>query len=260
MENTLQERRSNKGITEMYEKLTINIGVDEAGRGPLIGDLVIVGVLVRNDVLRELESSGLVESKQLSSESRLKFYMEAIKNKIVVVAVYVPSWEIDRENLNRLEEKYILWIINILRKIIGDIKEAEIKIYIDEVKGIAKRIESFVKQVFGRVAIDYKMEPHADSKYSSVALASVFAKVMRDRNLLALKKLYGDFGSGYSSDPRTVDWITRNYKPEFNPPLFLRRSWKNLRDIAPKWYKEKKKESRRQKSLLDYAKRCKNAN
>ncbi|MEM0031014.1 MAG: ribonuclease HII [Desulfurococcaceae archaeon] len=250
-----QEPQLGAGIIKMNEKMILHIGIDEAGRGPLIGDLVIAGVLVDDSTLEKLRLNGLAESKQLNSKSRNEFYKEAVRSKAVVIAVYIPPWRIDRENLNKLEEKYIVWIIGVLRRLLGENKNAEIKITIDEVKGSAKRIESFVREVFNGVKVDYRMEPGADAKYSSVALASIFAKVMRDLNLLALKKLFGDFGSGYSTDPLLLDWIKQNYKPEQNPPLFIRRSWRNLKNIAPKWYIEKKKGPWRHRSILDYAKR-----
>jgi ribonuclease H, mammalian HI/archaeal HII subfamily len=237
------------------DKATLYIGVDEAGRGPLIGDMVVAGVLSDGNKLKDLEMQGLVESKQLNAETRSTFYKKAIKHGVVVVAVYVPPWRIDNENLNKLEEEQIKWILKVFSKIIPGLGVDEVKVFIDEVKGSAQKIESAARELFSKYRLVFQMEPEADAKYSPVALASIFAKVMRDRNLDVLKKLHGDFGSGYSADPLTISWVKMNYKSSIKPPLFIRRSWRNLRNLAPEWYIEKKAENRKHRSLFDFTKR-----
>ena len=247
----VQKMKINNG----HNSTVLYIGVDEAGRGPLIGDMVVAGVLSAGSKLKELEKEGLVESKQLNAEARASFYRKAIKYGIVVIAVYVSPWRIDNENLNKLEEEQIKWILKVFSKIVPGVRVDEIKVLIDEVKGSARKIESAARELFTKYKLVFKMEPEADAKYSPVALASIFAKVMRDRNLDVLRKLYGDFGSGYSADPITVNWVKMNYRPSIKPPLFIRRSWRNLKDIAPEWYVEKKVEIKKHRSLLDFTKR-----
>lgn len=99
-------------------------------------------------------------------------------------------------------------------------------------------------------------EEDADAKYIEVSAASIIAKYYRDSDVYGLKKLYGDYGSGYPTDPRTVSWIKEMYRSGINPPGIVRRTWKTLKTIAPTWFMEKKSVIRAsgQKSLLEYLK------
>lgn len=231
------------------------IGIDEAGRGPLIGDMVISGVIAPLNVLEKLKNQGLKESKRLTPRKRYWFYRQALQEGVVVTAVYVHPWRIDRENLNNIEEECIEWILNVLRALV-DLSTGGVHIYVDEVRGRSHKIKNAVEMLFGKFATKFTMEPHADTKHLPVALASIFAKVMRDLSLVELRNHVGNFGSGYSADPLTKKWLEETYIPGSDPPLYIRRSWHVLKNIAPTWYKEKKsRKTPKHKSLLDYARR-----
>lgn len=231
------------------------IGIDEAGRGPLIGDMVISGVIVPLNALKKLKNKGLKESKQLTPRMRYWLYKQALREGVAVVAIYVHPWRIDQENLNDLEEGCIKRVLHILRALI-DPGVNGVYIYVDEVRGRASRIKDVVETLFGKSTAGFAMEPSADARHLPVALASIFAKVMRDLSLVKLRKHVGNFGSGYSADPLTRKWLKETYTPSSGPPLYIRRSWRVLKNIAPEWYKEKKsRRTPRHKSLLDYAKR-----
>lgn len=231
------------------------IGIDEAGRGPLVGDMVLSGVLASLNVLKKLKSRGLRESKRLTSKRRYWFHKQALREGVVVVAMYVHPWRIDRENLNDIEEECIKQILRILRALI-DPSAGGVRVYIDEVRGRAERIKNIVEKLFGEFVAEFAMESGADARYPPVALASIFAKVMRDLSLVELRRHVGNFGSGYSADPLTMKWLEETYTPGSGPPLYIRRSWRVLKNIAPAWYKKKEtRKTPKHKSLLDYAKR-----
>lgn len=233
---------------------TLILGVDEAGRGPVIGDMVVACVLIKPRALIEIEKSGLRESKQLGAKKRRYFYREILKKGVVAILVYVHPWRIDRENLNDVEVESISWIMKIVQKIICNAKPDEIHVYVDEIKGRAKILKNIVEKTIGKYKLEFIMEPNADVKYPAVAIASIFAKVSRDKNLEVIKKLVGDIGSGYPADLKTRDWLLNIYNADTTPPLYVRRSWSILRNIAPKWYTEKKRR-KEQRSLLDFIKR-----
>ncbi len=234
---------------------TVIIGIDEAGRGPLIGDMVVSGVVARESVLKELIGKGLADSKQLTPSDRYRIFLEALSKGVVVVSIYIPPWRIDRENLNDLELKAMENILRILVKIVKPQPNTQVKIYVDEVKGRSSLLDNYSKKLL-KNQVEFKMEAKADVLYSIVSLASIFAKVFRDVNLNALRKLVGDFGSGYPVDPQTIEWFKNTYRENKPPPVFLRRSWSNLKNLAPKWYQEKGREGKPgYKSLFDFAKR-----
>ncbi|MBS7633500.1 ribonuclease HII, partial [Candidatus Bathyarchaeota archaeon] len=65
-----------------------------------------------------------------------------------------------------------------------------------------------------------------DQKYPIVSAASVIAKVERDREIELLRQQYGDFGSGYPSDPKTIVFLHRILQKYGKYPAFVRKSWK----------------------------------
>jgi RNase HII (EC 3.1.26.4) len=71
-------------------------------------------------------------------------------------------------------------------------------------------------------------EHKADQSYPIVGAASIMAKVIRDREVEALRKLHGDFGSGYPADPATRGYLERYIREHHAPPPFARRSWKTI--------------------------------
>jgi ribonuclease HII len=228
------------------------IGIDEAGRGPLIGDMVVAGVMGTPSIFEKLALLGVKDSKLLSPSERLRFYKTIIESGVFTVLIYIPPHLLDKENLNSLEEKAIIKILNILSHIVNR-EASEIHIFIDEVKGCSKNIEKTLRNIF-KQHVYFTMEPHADTKYTAVAAASIIAKVSRDLNLIVLRRVFGDFGSGYITDPDTKNWVLEYYSSHITPPLFIRRSWRVLRKIAPLWYITKKRKIS-DRSLLEYTKK-----
>ncbi|MCI4436683.1 MAG: ribonuclease HII, partial [Ignisphaera sp.] len=84
-----------------------------------------------------------------------------------------------------------------------------------------------------------------DSKYIAVSAASIVAKVLRDWHIDQLKKVYGDIGSGYPSDKKTVEWLQNYYKEFGELPSVVRKSWKTIERILGI-------SAKKQKSLVEY--------
>lgn len=228
------------------------VGIDEAGRGPVIGDMIVAGVASTPSVFEDLALLGVRDSKLLSPSRRLTLYKAIISRDTTIALVYIPPLKIDQENLNTLEEMAVIKILNVISHVIsGD--ASEVYIFIDEIKGRGANVEKNIKVLF-RCPVHVTMEPHADAKYLPVAAASIIAKVSRDLNLKTLRSLLGDFGSGYITDPSTRSWIQEYYTSQREPPLFIRRSWRILGKLAPSWYSPKKRK-RSNRSLLDYVKK-----
>lgn len=232
------------------------VGVDEAGRGPVIGDMLIALVAQPEDRLELLKKIGVKDSKKLDQDSRKVVYEGIASGESVVVVVYIPPWILDDHNINDVEGLYIekgLWILSsILRKA----RVCHVRVEVDEVKGRSKVIEKSVLRHLGFAeTVDVIVEPKADTRYLAVSAASIVAKVSRDNSLKPLKRLVGDFGSGYASDPKTREWIESRCKFYSHPPVFIRRSWSTLKNIAPCWYREKKRRGQVFRTLLDYVKR-----
>lgn len=226
----------------------VEIGIDEAGRGPLLGDLVVAGVLAPRWAFQLLISAGARDSKALSKKERKRLWAEIIASADVVVAFVHPA-RIDRENLNLLEARAIRGILRALYIIYAAKYSATCaNIYVDEIKGVLGLLESEVARLWGNAAV-LKMLPRGEEAFPPVAVASIVAKVVRDESLRSIKKILGDFGSGYPGDERTVKWLRRSYAELGAPPLALRRSWGTLKDVAPLWYRKK---GAKQRSIMEF--------
>ena len=201
-------------------------GIDEAGRGPVIGPLVICGVLIQEEDEPSLKSIGVKDSKLITPEKRSEIY-EILKEKVKYKLLIISPQEIDEAlqsneiNLNWLEAIKSVEIINFLKpeKAILDCPSNNIKAYTNYLKA---RVED--------KSIELISEHKADFNHLIVGAASILAKVTRDREIERLKKKIGiDFGSGYPSDPVTRDFLIKNYKKY---PEIFRKEWASYKEAA----------------------------
>ena len=203
-------------------------GIDEAGRGPMIGPMVICGVLIDTERLHELEKIGAKDSKTLSHSRRLK-----LKEKIMQVVSkmeirYVSAADIDRlRKRTTLNEIEVAEFVSIARAL----KPQEI--YLDAADVNADRFGEKIGNLSGLASKGAKIvsEHKADSKYPIVSAASIIAKVERDRAISEYHKKYGDFGSGYPSDQKTVDFVKNLVRNGEKLPPIIRKSWESVRRI-----------------------------
>jgi ribonuclease HII len=196
-------------------------GIDEAGRGCLIGPMAVCGVCFQKDGEKEIQKIGVKDSKQLSPKKR--DYLAALIYEIAhsVHVVLVSPQEIDQENLNTLTMKKSVEIIN---KLTPD------SIYLD-VPSSGKGIQKYCRTIQGMVhqkQLRIYGENKADQNYPVVSAASVIAKVTRDREIHKLHKIYGNFGSGYPSDPKTKIFAQQClFESKALPPI-IRTKWATI--------------------------------
>jgi ribonuclease HII len=203
-------------------------GIDEAGRGPMIGPMVICGVLIDSEQLHELNKIGVKDSKTLSHSRRLKLKekIEQVASKIIIRSV--SAAEIDRlrkrTTLNEIEVAEFVSITKVLKPQI---------IYVDAADVKADRFGERIGKLSGLVSkgVVVISEHKADSKYPIVSAASIIAKVERDRVISEYHKMYGDFGSGYPSDPKTVYFVKNLVRNNEALPPIIRKSWESVRKI-----------------------------
>lgn len=212
----------------------IIIGIDEAGRGPLIGDMVVSCVVLRNMDVAMLSEIGVRDSKTLSPKKRERIREIALRNlPLSFIAVYVTTRRVDSENLNTTTSETIKRLLHTVSKVLW--RGEEVEIYVDEVKGVEASLRAYSRRLFGNKLARFVMEANADSKYPVVSMASIIAKTLRDESIKPGKLVFGDYGSGYSTDPKTIRWVKEN--AWLNPPLIVRLKWKNLKHLAPSWYR-----------------------
>ncbi len=211
--------------------MKIVVGIDESGRGPVIGPLVMCAYACPEDNLQELKTNGVKDSKLLSPSGRNRLYPQ-LKNCIHIcrytTAVELTSAMEKKVSLNELEAKVCGELLNELEE-----KTSFETVYVDspdpEPAKYATRIKKYYK---GKAQI--VSENKADSTYPIVSAASIIAKVERDAEIEKIKKIVGeDFGSGYPADPTTVNFLKRRHS---DPILqeYIRHKWKTMKNLKTK--------------------------
>jgi ribonuclease HII len=199
-------------------------GVDEAGRGCVIGPLVVAGVAVQSEQLPLLTQLGVKDSKLLTPKKREALYEEITKLTQAYKVIKVMPDVIDKvvecsrrlHKLNRLEAQTMAQIIQALNPN---------EVYVDAADVVENRFKNHIKEcltIKTRIISKHK----ADLIYPIVSAASIIAKVERDREIANLRVEYGDFGSGYLHDPKTKLFINQWLKSNSDYPPCVRKSWK----------------------------------
>jgi ribonuclease HII len=194
------------------------LGIDEAGRGSVLGPMVIAGVIVPEKMDKILVRMGVKDSKRLTPNRRTILSRKLKKmfdyEIVVISALEIDQMRADGVNLNDIEK-------NAMRDLIIKLKPE--KAIVDAVDVKAERFQNNLCESTG---IDVIAEHKADDKYIEVSAASIIAKAERDAQIAEINKDYikmGGIGSGYPSDPTTKKFLT-NYSYD-EMPDFVRRSW-----------------------------------
>jgi ribonuclease HII len=216
-------------------------GVDDAGRGSVLGPLVIAGISVDESRVPELEEIGVKDSKLLTPQKRRQLFR---KIKKIVVGMYyekIEPSEIDKVvfkgqklfRLNYLEAQMMSSVLHKLKFDMAyvdccDTNQARFGQLISDL--ISERDgKSFTVGEKNPLVERIKSEHHADRNYPVVSAASIVAKVTRDSFVKRLHKKHGMFGSGYPSDPNTMSYLRGFYESSKSFPSITRLSWLTIR-------------------------------
>lgn len=207
-------------------------GIEDAGRGPVIGPLLIAGVAMFEADLPKLSQIGVRDSKVLSPAERESMYARIMSVAPKHHFVEITTAQIDEvahkgkklRRLNYLEAKTMAEAITALHPDVAYVDASDVK-----PERFAENIREYLPASLHRLKII--SEHHADRTYPIVSAASILAKVRRDARISELKQQYGDFGSGYVTDPRTIEFL-RDWRARHGdfPPI-VRRSWKTLAEL-----------------------------
>ena len=201
-------------------------GVDEAGKGPVVGPLVVAAVAVNN--AKDIENLGIKDSKQLTQRKR-KELANLIKEKFNFAVEIIEPKIVDeyrkRNKLNELNREAFERLISKLNPNVA---------YVDAADVNEHRFGSQIKaNLTNKNDTDVISMHKADAKIEVVAAASIIAKETRENEIEKLKDKIGDFGSGYPSDERTIKFLKSFYADNGKWPTGTRKSWKTLERIRP---------------------------
>ncbi len=216
--------------------MVIISGLDDAGRGPIIGPMVLAGVSIEESDLPKLEELDIKDSKLLTQKKREFLYEKIIKVVKDYKIILVPPEEIDDAlnspnlNLNWLEAIKFAQIINYLNadKAIVDCPSPNIKSY-----------SNYLMMLLKNKNIKLMCEHKADFNHKIVGASSILAKCAREEEVAKLKKKYGDIGSGYMADPKTKKFFDENF--EKHSEIF-RKTWTPYSDHVNNKFQKKLEE------------------
>ena len=209
------------------------LGIDDAGRGPVIGPMVLAGCLIDEKVEKSLKKLGVKDSKQLTQKRR-EFLSEEIKKQAETfeIALAYPN-EIDGKNhdginLNSLEAMKMAEVVNKINKGFN-----KIRVIVDcPSVNIEKWRDFFMTKIDNLSNLEVVCEHKADVKYVAVSAASILAKCVREIEMDKLREQYGeDIGSGYCSDPNTKKFLEKNLKNHKDDGIF-RKTWSTWKEAC----------------------------
>ena len=195
-------------------------GCDEAGRGPVMGPMVVAVVCGDPDSMKKI---GVKDSKAISETTRELMFDQIMKSASSVEYIIVEEGIIDestlKKELNLLEAKTISKMIRPDNEYIVDCPDVN-----------EERFAKLLTQLSGNIKII--AEHKADVNYPLVSAASIIAKVTREKEISKIKIEIGDFGSGYPSDERTITFLKDYFRKNGRLPPHVRKSWKTVNTIT----------------------------
>ena len=211
-------------------------GIDEAGRGPVMGPLVYAICAIPIFYKKEFDrKKSITDSKKLKPTKR-ETLAEEIKNDVLVkykidqvsassisALMQLP----DKVNLNRISHTSIFWLVSqISKSVFLD------TVYVDTV-GTPTTLASALRTRFP--ATNFVVESKADAKYKVVSAASILAKTARDKAIRNYESEKGlSVGSGYPSDPLTKQHLQEIVDKCAGFDSFYRYSWQTAQKVIEK--------------------------
>lgn len=194
-------------------------GIDEAGRGPVIGPMVMS--IVCGDPL-EFKALGARDSKQLSRSARDLLYEKIKKVASVVEVTVIDSTAINRDmrvkTLNEIEFDASVKLL----------KNANCPVYVDAFDVDERRLTRALQE---HCAHPVKAEHRADATYPAVSAASIVSKSVRDSMIDSIAAKYGKIGSGYPADPVTISFLRKSIASKRDLSAIVRTEWETWKNL-----------------------------
>ncbi|MFP4038622.1 MAG: ribonuclease HII [Candidatus Nanohaloarchaea archaeon] len=216
------------------------LGVDEAGRGPVIGSMFVASFEIDGDRINELEEIGVKDSKKLSNKKR-----EEIREQLDSIGDFTLK-EIEASQIDEMREVMTLNEIELQAfvEVLKDSDADRFTVDLPEPDGdrFIKKMKSELPEKFRDK--EFVAEHGADDEYPEVSAASIVAKSAREKHVEKLQQKYGyDFGSGYPHDRPTIEFLEKFMEEKGELPEETRMSWSTAEKIVDK---------NRQKSFEEY--------
>jgi len=211
------------------------IGLDETGKGELIGHTVLTGVLFPSNIFNEVDK--IIGSADTKKSHNFEFWDEIFKKlnrfgELVLIEEKIPPWQVDRYNLNKIMDVTYQRILN---QFFNKIEINRCRIVLDDygIGDTLNRFFNFLKKQNAEVIIT----KNAEDKYLEVKVASLLSKRTREAIILSINNndeftINGKkVGSGNAGDQRTIEWLKEWKAAGKEWPWFIKRSYKTIREL-----------------------------
>jgi len=193
----------------------------------LLGPIIVAGVCVTKKSISEMVEKGIKDSKLLGPKKRQVLFGHVISVAESICVCRINIEDIDshvfRNNLNLLEAEAMAITI---RNMKSD------KTYVDSCDVNPSRYQRTIKSFLKQNNTKLVSMHHADRLNVVVSGASIIAKVIRDSEISKIRIKYGDVGSGYPSDKKTIKFVKEWFRQKNEIPPFARKSWKPAKIIV----------------------------
>jgi ribonuclease HII len=202
------------------------LGADEAGKGPVIGSMFVAGLVVEEEQLFDLAAWGVKDSKQLSADRRRVLSRKISDAAVDSYILEVPPRVIDElRQVMTMNELMVRCFAQVVARLRAD------RAILDAADVNEARFAGRVRAQSG-TSMEVLAEHQADQRYAVVSAASILAKVRRDESIREIEAAHGcRIGSGYPSDPQTIDFLRSWLRERGDLPPFARHSWRTARNI-----------------------------
>ena len=187
----------------------------------MLGPIIVAGICVSKKSISEMIKKGIKDSKLLTPKKRqiLFGHVVSIAESICICRINIAEidFHVFKNNLNTLEAEAMAITISNMK---SD------KTYVDSCDVNPSRYQRTIRSFLKRDSTKLISMHHADKLNVVVSGASIIAKVIRDSEITKIRVKYGDIGSGYPSDKKTIEFVRQWFRQKNEIPPFARRSWK----------------------------------
>ncbi len=208
---------------------SLRLGIDEAGRGCVLGPMVFGACLVRADDEAHLRTMGARDSKRLSPKRRQALRSQLEDTVLAWRTVTVTAEAIDSKSLNELGK---IAIVDLVVELRPDVVVVDAPVPPRGIPAYARDLQARLA-ARGAGEVQIVAENKADDNHPCCSAASIFAKTTRDLAIAQLSESSGtDLGSGYPGDPRTRAFLEQTWQKEQSFPPWVRTKWETVRRIV----------------------------
>ncbi|OKY78593.1 MAG: Ribonuclease HII [Candidatus Methanohalarchaeum thermophilum] len=208
------------------------VGVDEAGKGPVIGPMLLCAVkcdFKEKDLKKKppsLKNINVKDSKKTSFKERKSIARQIKQRSIKIVSLRIDPPHIDElRKIMNMNEIMVNSYLRILEKVEFD------KAILDAADVNSDRFGERIKEKLGNNK-EIISKHKADEKFPIVSAASILAKVKRDKKINQLEKNFDiEIGTGYPHDKKTRNFLRNYFEGNGSFPIFVRRSWNTTKKV-----------------------------